>query len=132
MFEITINGTVYKFKFGIGFVREVSGRNQTIFENGVKANIGLEYIIAMLQTEDVLTLVEVLDLANKYAGEPRITTDIIEAYLEDENTDIDKLFGDVLGFFEKSNATKKKALMMKESIEEAEKAQKEEEKTQQK
>lgn len=129
MFEITINGTVYKFKFGIGFVREVSSKNQTTFENGVKADIGLQYIIAMLQTEDVLTLVEVLDLANKYAGEPRITTDVIEEYLEDENTDIDKLFGDVLGFFEKSNATKKKALMVKESIEEA---QKEAEKAQQK
>ena len=123
MFEITINGTVYKFKFGIGFVREVSSKNQTTFENGVKADIGLEYIIAMLQTEDVLTLVEVLDLANKYAGEPRITTDVIEEYLEDENTDIDKLFGDVLGFFEKSNATKKKARAIREATEAAEKAQ---------
>lgn len=123
MFEITINGTVYKLKFGIGFVKEVNGRRQAPLGNGMKEDIGLEYVIAKIQEGDILTLVDVLDLGNKYAGEPRLTRSVIEGYLEDENTDIERLFDDVLGFFEKSNATKKKVKMIKEATEAAEKAQ---------
>lgn len=123
MFEITINGTVYKLKFGIGFVKEVNGRRQAPLGNGMKEDIGLEYVIAKIQEGDILTLVDVLDLGNKYAGEPRLTRSVIEGYLEDENTDIERLFDDVLGFFEKSNATKKKVKMVKEATEAAEKAQ---------
>ena len=123
MFEITINGTVYKLKFGIGFVKEVNGRRQAPLGNGMKEDVGLEYVIAKIQEGDILTLVDVLDLGNKYAGEPRLTRSIIEEYLEDENTDIERLFDDVLGFFEKSNATKKKVKMIKEATEAAEKAQ---------
>lgn len=123
MFEITINGTVYKLKFGIGFVKEVNGRRQAPLGNGMKEDVGLEYAIAKIQEGDILTLVDVLDLGNKYAGEPRLTRSVIEGYLEDENTDIERLFDDVLGFFEKSNATKKKVKMIKEATEAAEKAQ---------
>ena len=112
MFEITINGTVYKLKFGIGFVKEVNGRRQAPLGNGMKEDVGLEYVIAKIQEGDILTLVDVLDLGNKYAGEPRLTRSVIEEYLEDENTDIERLFDDVLGFFEKSNATKKKVKMI--------------------
>lgn len=123
MFEITINGTVYKLKFGIGFVKEVNGRRQAPLGNGMKEDVGLEYVIAKIQEGDILILVDVLDLGNKYAGEPRLTRSVIEEYLEDENTDIERLFDDVLGFFEKSNATKKKVKMIKEATEAAEKAQ---------
>lgn len=123
MFEITINGTVYKLKFGIGFVKEVNGRRQAPLGNGMKEDVGLEYVIAKIQEGDILTLVDMLDLGNKYAGEPRLTRSVIEEYLEDENTDIERLFDDVLGFFEKSNATKKKVKMIKEATEAAEKAQ---------
>ena len=123
MFEITINGTVYKLKFGIGFAKEVNGRRQAPLGNGMKEDVGLEYVIAKIQEGDILTLVDVLDLGNKYAGEPRLTRSVIEEYLEDENTDIERLFDDVLGFFEKSNATKKKVKMIKEATEAAEKAQ---------
>ena len=35
MFEITINGTVYKLKFGFGFVKEVNGRRQAPLGNGM-------------------------------------------------------------------------------------------------
>ena len=122
MFEITINGTVYKLKFGIGFVKEVNGRRQAPLGNGMKEDVGLEYVIAKIQEGDILTLVDVLDLGNKYAGEPRLTRSVIEEYLEDENTDIERLFDDVLGFFEKSNATKKKVKMIKEATEAAENA----------
>lgn len=123
MFELTINGTVYSFKFGIGFVKEVSGRRKITLDNGMKEDAGLEYVIAKIQEGDIITLADVLELGNRYAGEPRLTRSVIEGYLEDENTDIDKVFDDVLDFFERSNATKKKAKMIKEATEAAEKAQ---------
>lgn len=123
MFEITINGTVYKFKFGIGFVREVSSRRQVTLDSGMKEDVGLEYVIAKIQEGDIVALADVLNLGNKYAGEPRLTKSVIEGYLEDENTDIERLFDDVLVFFEKSNATKKKVKKIKEATEAAEKAQ---------
>ena len=123
MFEITINGTVYKFKFGIGFVREVSSRRQVTLDSGMKEDVGLEYVIAKIQEGDIVALADVLNLGNKYAGEPRLTKSVIEGYLEDENTDIERLFDDVLFFFEKSNATKKKVKKIKEATEAAEKAQ---------
>lgn len=123
MFEITINGTVYKFKFGIGFVREVSNRRQVTLDSGMKEDVGLEYVIAKIQEGDIVALADVLDLGNKYAGEPRLTRSVIEVYLEDENTDIERLFDDVLDFFERNNATKKKVKKIKEATEAAEKAQ---------
>ena len=123
MFEITINGTVYKFKIVIGFVREVSSRRQVTLDSGMKEDVGLEYVIAKIQEGDIVALADVLNLGNKYAGEPRLTKSVIEGYLEDENTDIERLFDDVLFFFEKSNATKKKVKKIKEATEAAEKAQ---------
>lgn len=123
MFEITINGTIYSFKFGIGFVREVSSRRQITLDNGMKEDAGLEYVIAKIQEGDIITLADVLELGNKYTGEPRVTRSVIEGYLEDENTDIERLFDDVLDFFEKSNATKKKARAIREATEAVEKAQ---------
>ena len=40
---------------------------------------------------------------------PRITQDQLDNYIDDEKTNIDSLFDDVLEELKKSNATKKKA-----------------------
>lgn len=115
MFELTINGEVYTFKFGIGFVKEVSGKRQVTLGNGTKADVGLEYVIGQIYDGDVLALVDVLDVANKYTPAPRVTRKMLEDFIEDENTDIDKVLGMVLDFFAQSNATKKKTqTLMKE------------------
>lgn len=118
MFELTIDNTVYKFKFGIGFVREIDQREQ-VTQNGVTENAGLSVAIAHIIDGNVLALVDVLDLANKYAGEPRLTRKQIETYIEDENTDIDSLFESVMNFFGKSNATKKPTKAILEAIQAA-------------
>ena len=47
-----------------------------------------------------------LDMANKN-NEPRVTRDLLDTYIDDEETDIDALFDKVLDFLEKTNATKK-------------------------
>lgn len=120
MFELTIDNTVYEFNFGIGFVRDI---NKTIQKPAdglpdVKEEIGLAYKIGQIINGDVIALVEVLDAANK-GRNPRATRQIIENYIDDENTDIDKLFEDVLGFFRTANATKKIAQKIEEAMAEA-------------
>lgn len=115
MLELTINDTVYRFKFGIGFVREISKIKQYTLDHGMKEDAGLEYAVAKLQEGDVLTLIDVLDLGNKYAGEPRVTKSAIESYIDSDAADIDGIFESVLDFFLKSNATKKKTKLILEA-----------------
>lgn len=118
MFELTINGEVYQFKFGMGFMREVDKRIVRTVDgtNGKTKNIGLQYTIAGIIDGEVDTLVDVLDVANK-GFNPRVTRDLLDSYIEDESTDIDELFENVLDFLKKANATKKTTKMLLEAIE---------------
>lgn len=113
MFELVINEKSYQFKFGIGFVKAISKTAQRPVDGvpGSKEDVGLSLSIARILDGDVIELAKVLEMANK-GFEPRITSDVIEGYIEDECTDIDKLFEDVLGFFEQSNSTRKVAKKM--------------------
>lgn len=120
MFELTINGQVYGFHFGMGFMRELNKRIKTPVE-GVKnteKNIGLQYMVAGVMDGDVEALVDVLDAANKGIV-PRVSRDLLDAYIDDENTDIDKLFEDVLDFLKKTNATKKTVEALLKAVVEA-------------
>lgn len=117
MFELTINNTVYQFNFGIGFVRKVNKEVQKPIDGipGVKEDVGVAYKIALIQGGDVLALIDVLDIANE-GKDPRITRKMLEEYVEDPDTDIDKLFSDVLSFFKRANATKRVALQMEAAM----------------
>lgn len=107
MFEITINDAVYQFRFGMGFLREINKRVSTPVDGlpDVKKNIGLRYLVSGLYDKDIEDLVEILDIANKTEN-PRITRKALDNYLEDESTDIEKLFEDVLDFLRRANVTK--------------------------
>lgn len=124
MLELTIKGTVYQFNFGMGFMRAINKLVGTPVDGlpDVKKNIGLQYYIAGVIDGDVEALVDVLDMANRN-NEPRVTRDLLDSYIDDEETDIDALFDTVLGFLEKTNATKKVAANLLAMVE-AEKAKK--------
>lgn len=118
MFELTINGTVYQFRFGMGFLREI---NKTLSKqmdgiHGEKQNIGLRYKIGGIVDGDVEALVEVLDIANK-TEQPRVSRAMLDGYIDNECTDIDQLFEDVLDFLKKTNATKKTTMELLEMVE---------------
>lgn len=108
MFELTIKGEVHQFNFGMGFLREINKTVCVPVEGapGLKKNAGLRYKIAGIIDGDVEVLAEVLDIANKNQG-PRLTRAAIDAHIDDENTDINQLFEDVLGFLTSANATRK-------------------------
>jgi hypothetical protein len=117
MFELTINGKVYPFNFGMGFMREINRKVGVPVDGlpNVKKNIGLRYHVAGIIDGDLESLVEVLDAANKNLN-PRVQAADLDAYIDDANTDIDALFAEVLDFLSNANATKKTVAEIRENI----------------
>lgn len=119
MMELTINGQVYQFNFGMGFLREA---NKTVSEKinnatDKKKDVGATYMIAGIIDGDPEDLVNALDLANK-GQNPRITRALLDSYIESPDTDIDQLFEDTLDFLGKANVTKKIVERLRKRLEE--------------
>ena len=132
MLELTIKGEVYQFNFGMGFMREV---NKKVVQKGgadtnATKNIGLRYVIGGIIDNDIEILVDALIAANK-GQTPRVTRDLLDSYIDDEETDIDELFDTVMDFLLKTNATKNTAATMKEEVDKLLKAEAEKEKARQ-
>lgn len=125
MFELTMNEQVYQFNFGMGFMREINKKIGVPVDGlpNVKKNIGLQYYVALVIDKDVEVLVDILDTANKGMN-PRITRDVLDAYIDDPDTDIDTLFDEVIDFLKQTNATKNVTMDLLEAVEK-EKAKKE-------
>lgn len=123
MMELTINGQVYQFNAGIGFMRKMNQRASVNYEGtNLKRDTGLTYLVADLMDGDIETLLLTLDAMNE-GKDPRLTRKQIEDFLEDENTDIDKVFQDVLDFLKKSNCTKRTVLDIEKAVQEKKKQQ---------
>ena len=105
-FEIEMNGTMYAFNFGMGFLKAINSRaTEKVPNSNYTVNVGAKYLMAQVMSDDVEALCDVLMTANK--GEnPRLTQKELETYIEDEATDIEALFAQVVDFFGKANATK--------------------------
>ena len=105
-FEIEMNGTMYAFNFGMGFLKAINSRaTEKVPNSNYSVNVGAKYLMAQVMSDDVEALFDVLMTANK--GEnPRLTQKELETYIEDEATDIEALFAQVVDFFGKANATK--------------------------
>ena len=103
MMELTINGTVYQFKFGMGFLREANKLTTVPVQGmpGTTKEIGARYLIASVVVDQ-----EPNALANK--GEnPRVTKAMLDSYIDSEEVDIDELMEKTKDFLSKANATKK-------------------------
>ena len=116
MFELTINGNVYQFCFNMGFMREINKKIAQPVDDlkDVKQNIGLRYHVLCLLGKDIEALVDVLDVANRNQN-PRVSRALLDAYIDDADTDIEKLFEDVLDFLSSANATKSATLAVIEA-----------------
>ena len=118
MFELTINGKVYSFNFGFGFMREIDPKVTKKIDdvNGKTQNMGVQFAVAGIIDGDVYELVNVLEAANK-GCDPRITRKELEEFIENSDTDIDTIFSDVLGFLKTANCTKKTVANLEKAIE---------------
>lgn len=97
---LTINGTEYEFNFGFGFVKAIS---RVKLQDGNE--IGLQYRVAQLYDGSPEALVDVLMKARVKTNAP--TMEELQEWLEDENTDIDAVFDQVLDFLLTANCSKK-------------------------
>lgn len=115
MFELTIKGNVYQFAFNMGFLREANKRMKAPVDGvpNAEKNVGLRMMIADVMDGDPEALIDLLLIANA-KQEPRVSRDLLDAYIDSEETDIDALFKMVLDFLEQSNATKKTVASLKQ------------------
>lgn len=90
-------------------MREIDKQQIVKAPNGTQQNIGFQTAVGGILDGDAQALEDVLLLANK-GQEPRLTADVLEEYIEDEETDVDALFDGVIDFLKKSNVSKKKTL----------------------
>ena len=120
MFELVIKDVAYPLNFGMGFVRKLDKSVNIPVDGlpGVKKDIGLTYAIMSLMDNDIVMLANVIDIANEVQN-PRLTKAAIDAYLEDENTNIEELFDKILGFFKSANCTKRTAARVDAALKEA-------------
>lgn len=128
MFELTINGSIYQFNFGFGFLREIEPTISRKIDgvSGKVEQLGLQYAVAGIIDGNVEDLVNVLAIGNKYSGGDRIDRSEIEKYLENPGTDVDEIFKKVLDFLSEANCTKKTVMNLQKAIKEhQEKAEKE-------
>lgn len=118
MFELTINEEIFQFRFGMGFMREINKKVTKPVDGlpGVSQNIGLQWYVAKLIDNDLDALVEMLEVANK-TERNRITRAKLDAYTDNEETDIDELFESVLDFLKNANATRKITVAVLEAAE---------------
>ena len=105
-FEIEMNGTMYAFNFGMGFLKTINSRaTEKVPNSNYSVNVGAKYLMAQVIDRDIEALAEVLMTAN--AGmTPRLKQKDLYDFLEDEDTDIDEVFDPVIDFFGKANVTK--------------------------
>lgn len=123
MMELTIKGVVYEFNFGMGFMVDINKkitRGLTAEIPDAKKNVGLQFAVAGIIDNDLETLVDVLNVANK-GMKPRVSTEDLYYYIDNECEDIDELFNEVLDFFKKTNATKKTTEAVLQMIEDEQK-----------
>ena len=120
MVELVIKDVAYPLNFGMGFVRKLDKSVNIPVDGlpGVKKDIGLTYAIMSLMDNDIVMLANVIDIANE-GQNPRLTKAAIDAYLEDESTDIEELFNKILGFFKSANCTKRTAARVDAALKEA-------------
>ena len=125
MLELTIRENVYQFNFGMGFLRDINKKYQKPVDGvpDAKENVGLNMMVAGLRVKDCEYLAEVLESANK-AQNPRVTRQLIDAYIDDPDTDIDQLFDTVMDFLKTSNATKNVVNQFLQNLDEYEAEQK--------
>lgn len=113
VYEIEMNGQMYRFNFGMGFLKEINKTMQAPIDGvpGQKQNVGLNYALAGILDGDLEKLEDVLFLANK-GQDPRLTRTMIDAHIDDPDTDIEALFEQVKDFLSSANATKKRMMQL--------------------
>lgn len=110
MMTFNIGGKDCTFKFGFGFMKEIN-KTDKVKENGIEKEVGMRTAIAGIIDGDVSDLANVLFYGSR-TEEEKPTMKEIEAFIEDESTDIEEVFKTVLDFLKSANVTKKTTMQL--------------------
>ncbi len=125
---LKINGTDYRVKFGVGFVRELDKKYYTENKTGtVKFGLGLETQVPILLSGDLVALSEFLFLGT-CTEENMPAQREVDDYI-DQLGDVDSLFHEVLEELKASNATRIKVGELEKALKAEEEALKAKEET---
>lgn len=119
MFTMEINGTNYPLSFGFAFMQKMNKKLVRQDEGtGKNEELGLEYVIAKIKDHDIETLVDVIMTANATESDKLNRNELIK-WIENDETDIDKVFEEIDSFFGKANCTKNSHKNVEEMMKEA-------------
>ena len=102
--KLKVGSKNYDLNFGIGFVRNLD-KYYGVSVQGMSFGMGLTQALSVLRVYDPDCLSEVLYIAT-WSDASRPTQEAFDRVLEDDNTDIEKLFDDVVKELATANATK--------------------------
>lgn len=122
---LTINDTDYELNFGMGFIRKIDKTVQVPIDGlpGQKQNAGLQMAISYVIDHNLEEIEKMLIAANE-GKSPKLTTSILDAYLEDEGTDVTEFCDQVLDFLRLSNCTSEKTKLLEEAVAKTQEEQK--------
>lgn len=128
---LKLNGTDYRVKFGVGFVRELDKKYYTQNKTGtIKFGLGIESQVPFLLSGDLVVLSEFLFLGT-CTEENRPTQGEIDEYI-DQLENAEPLFDEVIRELKKSNATRIKVGELEKNLKAEEAALKAREKAKKK
>lgn len=106
--QIKINNNDINLNFGVRFIRELDNRiGVTVNLQGAQQNFGMALmkVVPAMQSYDVAILAEVMYCA-AWDNKQRPSLAEIDNFIDNNDTDIDKLFNQVKAELERSNAAK--------------------------
>lgn len=107
--ELTIDGKKYQLNFGVGFVRTLDEKYGMSNQAGFSLGMALTKALPALNSYDPAVLAEVIQCAS----EPALSLAKVDSLIDNPDTDVEKLFSDVLKELSKANAVKLAAKKLK-------------------
>lgn len=116
MKQIEIKGKTYDLHFGIDFIREMDKRHE-VSGNGVKFGMGVQAAVVYLQDLNPVVIADIiLSATHTLKSIPSLAD--IEAWIEDQGENIEKVFDDFLTALKTAPMTKLKVEKTLKAMEE--------------
>ena len=106
MKQIEINGKKYDLHYGIEFIREMDKRYE-VKGNGVSFGMGLQSAVVYLKDFNPVVIADIIQAATA-TERPLLKSADIEAWIEAQGDNLEKVFDDFLESLKKSPVTRLK------------------------
>lgn len=104
--EIEIAGKIYPLKASMKFLEEVEPLRVEKSQDGTDVELGLVYLLTNArEAGDPRSLRDLIFHLNT-GQKPRMTKETANILIEDENTDLDELAGEIFDFLYKANVSR--------------------------